>query len=413
MTNDKFKIANVLTRTIMPLKLYERKLFYYALCSFPEKQVSVEIPIKQFIEDMNIDKGGHQLKEIRTAMRNLVKDTTVLITEDISPTGEDIACSVIEKVIRRGNIIEISRPKEIIPLLDDIKKDYTYFFLNELIKLEGMYSPKIYQMCRILLQRSNNKILDYKWYIDSTPSNHNENLRTWLNLPFNNVKKTTYNNFTNIQDKILLPAIQEINEKCNDCFIDYNPKENKRGVKNKVEYIVLHIKEKNPIITEKLTSTIRWIKNVPEYNEMTSYSCEEIAKIIEDLLNFENLYFSWINEQFLFDMKIGLFRFIFYYVGFKMKDENIISKLKFAKNKLQFIIQKGLYKNIYNPSDVVSQNQFNNIMLITNSSNLSIIDFKNIVKSIYDKENEKTKEPEMDDWLIEWYKKVEGTKYDN
>ena len=184
MEDNMFKMANVLTRAIMPLSKYSRKLFYYSLCIFDEGKLSTKFSLNQFMKNMNINRSKKQELTTNDAMKQLVLDTLVLIPKEISPTGNKIACSVISEVeyLEETDEIMISRNKKIMPLLDDMKKDFTFFFLDQLIKLDGQYSPKIYQMCRILLQKSRGKTVDFKWYIEPSPSNPYENLKTWLNI---------------------------------------------------------------------------------------------------------------------------------------------------------------------------------------------------------------------------------------
>ncbi len=400
MEDNKFKMANVLTRAIMPLSLYSRKLFYYSLCSFDEGKLSVKFPLNQFMRDMNINRSKKQELTTDGAMKQLVLDTLVLIPKEISPTGNKIACSVISEVeyLEESNEIMISRNKKIMPLLDAMKKDFTFFFLDELIKLEGLYSPKIYQMCRILLQKSRGKIVDFKWYIEPTPTNPHENLKTWLGI----TKNKTYENFAAIQRKILLPSIEEINEKCNDCYIEYDPMENKHGAYRKVEYIVLHIKPKNYQIRKQLVSSIKWYKDIHEHLEMTPYACEEIAKYIDDLLIPERLYFPHLAEgEELEKVRRGLFRYIYYFTEkeqddrLEAKEKPIKSKVVFMKKQLNDIIQFGLYKDVYDLNDYTCSRYLNIVLWAKENWDKSIAEFKaktNLEYTIFDLEKDQKEE---------------------
>lgn len=407
MEDNKFKMANVLTRAIMPLPQYSKKLFYYSLCVFDEGKLSAKFPLSQFMKDMSI--GKQRKNEITTneAMKQLVLDTMVLIPKEISPTGNKIACSVISDVeyIEESNEIMISRNKKIMPLLDAMKKDYTFFFLDQLIKLDGQYSPKIYQMCRILLQKSRGKIVDFKWYIEPTSTNPYENLKTWLNIndkKRDKSKENSYNNFYKIQNRILIPSIQEINEKCNDCYIEYDPSENKKGTHGKVEYIVLHIKPKNYQIRKQLVSSIKWFKDIPEYREMTPYACEEIAKYIDDLLIPERLNFPHLAEgEELEKVRRGLFRYIYYFTEkeqddrLEAKEKPIKSKVVFMKKKLNDIIQFGLYKDVYDLNDYTCSSYFTIVLWAKDNWDKSIAEFKaktNLEYTIFDLEKDQKEE---------------------
>ena len=326
--SKKFKLANVITRAMKPLSKYERYILWYALCSFPTGSTEISISKTQFKTDLEIEKGSNTDVLISKALKDLVQSTVVLIPADISPTGNKIACSVVCWCEEKGDVIELKRFPEIAQLMDEIRTDSTWYYLDQLAKLDGTYSPKIYQMAKMRLSQSKRKKVDFVWHLETTQTNPYESLKKWLDIE----EIPTYKKFYKLEEKILLPAIREINLKCSDCYIHYDASENKKGDYNKTESIVLHISSIKPP-TDHISAPIEmkyWYENVPEFKLINTQERTELSRRIETRIKSNNLFKSSPDEAKEFKAKKGLFRYaIFSLLHAINNDKHIRYKTKY------------------------------------------------------------------------------------
>lgn len=326
--SPKFKLANVITRAMKPLSKYERYLLWYALCSFPVGATEVVISKRQFKSDLDIETAANTDALITKAIRDLVKNTVVVIPADVSPTGNKVACAVVYWCEEKEDQIELKRLPEMVQLMDEIRTDSTWYFLNQLAKLDGTYAPKIYQMAKMRLSQSKRKKVDFVWHLETTQTNPYESLKKWLDIE----GVPTYKKFYKLEEKILLPAIREINMKCNDCHIHYDASENKRGAYNKVESIVLHISSIKPPM-DHISAPIElkyWYENVPEYKLISDQERTDLSKRIEARIKSNSLFKSSPDEAKEFKAKKGLFRYaIFSLLHAISNDKHIRYKSKY------------------------------------------------------------------------------------
>lgn len=326
--SPKFKLANVITRAMKPLSKYERYLLWYALCSFPVGATEVVISKRQFKSDLDIETAANTDALITKAIRDLVKNTVVVIPADVSPTGNKVACAVVYWCEEKEDQIELKRLPEMVQLMDEIRTDSTWYFLNQLAKLDGTYAPKIYQMAKMRLSQSKRKKVDFVWHLETTSSNPYESLKKWLDIE----SIPSYKKFAKIEEKILLPAIREINTKCSDCHIHYDSSENKKGDYNKIESIVLHISSIKPP-TDYISAPIEmkyWYENVPEFKLINVQERTELSRRIETRIKSNHLFKSSPDEAKEFKVKKGLFRYaIFSLLHAISNDKHIRYKTKY------------------------------------------------------------------------------------
>ena len=347
--SKKFKLANVITRAMKPLSKYERCLLWYALCSFPEGATDVVISKQQFKSDLGIEKGANTDALITKAIKDLVKNTVVVIPADVSPTGNKVACAVVYWCEEQKDTIELKRLPEMVQLMDEIRTDSTWYFLNQLAKLDGTYAPKIYQLAKMRLSQAKRKNVDFVWHLETTPTNPYESLKKWLDIENNT---HTYNNFSRIESKILIPAIREINEKCDDIHIVYDASENKRGAFNKVEAIVLHISSIKPP-TVRISAPIEmryWYENVPEYKLIAPQNRADLSKHIEVRIASSPLLKLASDEARTFKLKQGLFRYAIFALL------NAINQNKYVRYKSKYLcgIIDTLFDKIENKDEEYS-----------------------------------------------------------
>lgn len=345
---NKFKVSNPVIRALKPLGKYDRYLVWYALKGFPEGENTLTVSKRTFMQQFGIEDGSKTREQLKMAMKDMIKKTVIVLDEDISPTGELAAFPLVSTVLVKKDQIYMERPQYATDFIAKIKDNYTWFYIDQLIKLDGLYSPKIYQFARILLNRLNDHKITWEWHIETTHTNPYDSLKSWLNLE----NSTTYKNFKNIEDKILIPAIKEINEKCSDCHIFYDPTENKRGAKNKVKSITLHIADAKPVEAESEVPIQQnyWYDSIPEAPSLTTATLRKVAQSIVDEMDGSWLFSnrltataseaerlrSAITKQ---NIRTGLLRFVI------LNYESVRSRGIVIKNKQQYMI--GTIKKVF------------------------------------------------------------------
>lgn len=340
--DNKFKAPNPVLRALKPLAKYDRYLVWYALKGFEDGATKLTVPKAAFMKQFGIDNGKEQRSLLKEAMRNMITKTAVVLEDE---NGEELdAFPLINRITLKNNQITMSRGVEAAELVLKLSKDnYTWLYIDQLIKLDGLYSPKFYQLARILLTRADSNKVEWEWHIDKTPTNKFESLKTWLDIE----KVKAYENFYEIERRIIIPAISEINKKCSDCYIFYDPTENKRGAKNKVKSITLHISNTKPndLETDLDIPQTHWYHLVPEAQLLSKAHLEKVAKHISEALEKTHPY----NSKDLQSMsrlpyfKKGLLRYaILRYEQYRM-DGFVI------KNRVQYINQ--IVDQIFAPFD--------------------------------------------------------------
>jgi len=177
--------------------------------------------------------------------------------------GEDglILCGVIDSIAisSKENKIIVKFNSYITPLVFELKRRYTSYELKYILLLDLKHSPIFYE-----LFKKNEKLGKFKISLDK--------LREILGV----ADKPTYKLWGAFLKKILIPSLEEINEKT-DIEVNF---ETGKGAHGKVEYLVFYIRPKYVYhefknLLEVLRDIVRSFKSAEE-----NISLEEFAKIL-------------------------------------------------------------------------------------------------------------------------------------
>lgn len=245
--NDKFRQSNDLIKATHKMNNAELKLFFFACTIRNEGDEIIEIPFNAIIKKLGIKDGGNQYKTIEKALEHVVRGSVVAVEMDEDQIAiKPIITAILNKKTR---IVKIEFEKLYLFLLDDLKKNYTWMYLQQLAKLDLQYSPRVYEFCKMLLG-ANLKNRSYIWYI--------KDLRTFLDI------QNKYKDWDNLKRRVLIPSMKEINEKCSDVSFEFRPLKNKAvyGIEMSV-WALPHV-PKN--INKKTEDNVEvWENEIPEY----------------------------------------------------------------------------------------------------------------------------------------------------
>lgn len=180
-----------------------------------------EITIKDFHELLGLT-GREKYKEIKEIVENLMAKVIYI------PKGEKdwmVLHWVSVAEYRDGEgIIELKFDPALKPYLLQIKKAYTSYRLSNILSLKSGYSIRMYELIK-------------KWEYVGKWNCTVDDLRGKLGISLK-----TYPQYGNFKQRVLDPAIKELNEKT-DVNVTFTEQRVGRKV-SKLEFIIRHIKEK-------------------------------------------------------------------------------------------------------------------------------------------------------------------------
>lgn len=207
-------------RDATPLSLQESRIVLTAISTlqptdtvFDSQRISVQDLLKLF----GITEKNHKL--IEKACDSLF-GKGIKIREGKSWTSYPWFQKI--KYIHNEGVVEFQFPNDLQRYLLDLKKEFTSYSLEHILRLSSPYYQRIYELC-------------FKWEHAGSCQFELQHLKNMIGA----VKKT-YDSYGPFKQKILIPAIDEINEKT-DIKIDFE--EIKKG--RKVESIRFYIKLKS------------------------------------------------------------------------------------------------------------------------------------------------------------------------
>lgn len=239
-----------------------------------------------------IKKNDTELKSLEFQVKDLafiLRVTPELLYRDLPKLCKNIMEKVIEIKQENGswimfNLISYAEYKKnegkitlglnekAKPFLLFLQEYFTIFKLGDALELSGKYSIRLYQLTKGCLN-----IGKLTYTVDD--------FRKTLKID----KKKTYNNFGKITEKIIIPALNEINEKTN-LYVTYEPKR----VGRKIGLITFNIKEK--LSTNKMVKT-KIKNNDIEYNPKKFNNFESTKRTKSEWDNLENKLLGWDTED--------------------------------------------------------------------------------------------------------------------
>lgn len=191
----------------------------------------------------------------------LCKNIMSKIIEIKQPNGNWLMFNIInfaQYKSKEGRII-LGINKKAEPYLLELKELFTSFKLDNALDLSGKYAIRLYQLTKGCLFKGK---LTYDL----------NDFKKVLKID----KKKTYSTFSKINEKILTPALEEINLK-SDIEVSYTTKR----VGRKIQYINFSIKEKKIKVTKKSKCKSKYV----EHQKILSFNDFEQRQYSDDYLN--------------------------------------------------------------------------------------------------------------------------------
>jgi plasmid replication initiation protein len=282
--------ANELTRAIKGMSNFELKTLFGVLAIREQGDLIVKVGYRDFCSKLSISKGGKTDKIFDYVTDNLISRSVIHIPKHLSRTNSEVKGSIIPTIRwnKGEDRLEFKINEDIVPFLDDLKGNKTWFYIEQLAKFRGDYTPLVYQFCKTRLGCDDS--VKYRWYINPSESNPSESFRTWLGL------EEKYPRFNTMREKVIEPAFTELNEKASDIQVKY--KIYYRGRSAFALDLVIESKEKKakPQITESTSKVPNQIKpkrgrivekmpvySEPDPNKVIDVDLDELQALVKKL----------------------------------------------------------------------------------------------------------------------------------
>ena len=213
--NEKFAQANELIKATHKMNNRELKTIFFACTIRDENEEVITVPYSVICDKLGISRGGKTDKLFSDAWDSMMDKDKVTIPAEWSRTGKKIKGHVISSIRWNDSEVDIVFNRDFLPLLDNLKNDHTWMYLEQLAKLDRAYSPRFYEFFKMILK--NNRQRNFRWYLN-TRGDKDIGLKEFIGV--NELK--TYKRFNALREKIIEPSIAEINEKSNDISVGWN-----------------------------------------------------------------------------------------------------------------------------------------------------------------------------------------------
>ena len=246
----KFCQADELIKSLHIMNNTELKFMFYALSKRKIGETTVQTTMTDLVKHLKIDWGGEQIKTYKKAIRTIIQKSvlTVEMTADrLSEADRMRLANPNDTVLISGAllsaklfngindmVIDLNFNKDFIPMLDDLRHDFTWIYLEQMARLDGKYSARIYEWCKMQLKDKDQ--CDFIWYLN-TDSKEAPGIRQWLNIG------DKYSDWFNFRRRVLKPSFDEINECTSDIQVSFKPLRN--GQRSPIYALDMHIESKH------------------------------------------------------------------------------------------------------------------------------------------------------------------------
>lgn len=288
----RFCQADELIKAFHIMNNTELKFMFYALSKREIGETTVQTTMTDLVKHLKIDWGGEQIKTYKKAIRTIIQKSvlTVEMTADrLSEADRMRLANPNDTVLISGAllsaklfngindmVIDLNFNKDFIPMLDDLRHDFTWIYLEQMARLDGKYSARIYEWCKMQLKDKDQ--CDFIWYLN-TDSKEAPGIRQWLNIG------DKYSDWFNFRRRVLTPSFDEINESTSDIQVSFKPLRN--GRRTPVYALDIHIEAKHKAakIAQKKNKKKKDKVELDEkfYPQAEEKSTEEIQKEMLEL----------------------------------------------------------------------------------------------------------------------------------
>lgn len=284
----RFCQADELIKALHIMDNNELKFMFYALSERKLGDTKIETTFDDVLSKLKIEYGGKQTKVYKKAIESIIRKSvmTVEMTADRLPIESRGNLKPNETVLVSGalmgamlwpdNRLEIKFFPEFIPMLDDLRHNYTWIYLEQIARLNGKYSPRIYEWLKMQLKDKDE--CNFIWYLD-IDSKEAPGIRQWLNIG------DKYSVWQDFKKRVIKPSLDEINECTSDIQVSFKPLRN--GRRTPVYALDMHIEAKHKAnkIAQKKSKKKKDKVELDEkfYPQAEEKSTEEIQKEMLEL----------------------------------------------------------------------------------------------------------------------------------
>lgn len=284
----RFCQADELIKALHIMDNNELKFMFYALSERKLGDTKIETTFDEVLSKLKIEYGGKQTKIYKKAIESIIKKSvmTVEMTADRLPIESRgnlgpndtvlVSGALMGATLYPNNKLEIEFFSKFIPMLDDLRHNYTWIYLEQIARLNGKYSPRIYEWLKMQLKDKDE--CNFIWYLD-TDSKEAPGIRQWLNIG------DKYSVWQDFKKRVIKPSLDEINECTSDIQVSFKPLRN--GRRTPVYALDMHIESKHKAakIAQKKNKKKKDKVELDEkfYPQAEEKSTEEIQKEMLEL----------------------------------------------------------------------------------------------------------------------------------
>ncbi len=262
------------------------------------------ISIREFSEMLGLE-GKAKYTEIKEITKELMSKSIEIPQDD----GGWLLANWISsaKYIKGEGIIDLSFSPDLKPYMLQLKNAFTSYRLSNILSLNSTYSIRLYELMK-------------KWHHLGKWESSVDSIREKLGA----ITKS-YSLYGNFKNKVLLPAIEELNEKT-DLQIDFNEIKRGRGVV-RIEFTIKHAPEKEIMLSKP--------KKKNEEKQFKNEDVRERLNLITKGYNFDQPYFAQMYQGALLiwsDAAENELQMLIHYVN---EEETVKNPLGFIKSKIK------------------------------------------------------------------------------
>lgn len=243
----RFCQADELIKALHIMNNTELKFMFYSLSQRKIGDTEVTTTMSDLISQLKLDWGGEQVKTYQKAIKSIIQKSVISVEmgwDRLSETDRKRLKKSTDTVLVSGALmsaklypdmtIDLSFNKDFIPMLDDLKHDFTWIYLEQMARLNGKYSPRIYEWLKMQLKDKDE--CHFIWYLN-TESKEAPGIRQWLNIG------DKYKEYKALRRRVLDPSFDEINECTSDIKVSFKPLRN--GARTPIYALDMHIESKH------------------------------------------------------------------------------------------------------------------------------------------------------------------------
>lgn len=249
---SRFCQADELIKAFHIMNNTELKFMFYALSKRKIGETTVQTTMTDLVSQLKIDWGGAQVETYKKAIKSIIQKSVLTVEMPVDRLSEVdrmqlanpsdtilVSGALISARLFKGvndMIIDLHFNKDFIPMLDELKHDFTWIYLEQIARLNGKYSARMYEWCKMHLKDKDQ--CEFIWYLNSE-SKEAPGIRQWLNLD------DKYKEYKAFNRRVLKPSFDEINECTSDIQVSCRPL--RKGKKSPIYALHVQVSAKNGV----------------------------------------------------------------------------------------------------------------------------------------------------------------------